>query len=103
WVGQNVRNGLGLRPFERLRADQRTVSHVTAVPSTTPREHPHLLANYARAPLNFVRGEGSWLIDEQGDRYLDCVAGLAVCALGHAHPRIAQAVAKQAETLVHCS
>jgi len=65
--------------------------------------HPHLLANYARAEINIVRGEGVYLFDESGNRYLDLVAGIAVCALGHAHPRITRAVAEQAATLVHCS
>jgi predicted acetylornithine/succinylornithine family transaminase len=65
--------------------------------------HPHLLANYARAEVNFVRGEGVYLYDESGNRYLDLVAGIAVCSLGHAHPRIARAVAEQAATLVHVS
>ncbi len=65
--------------------------------------HPHLMQNYGRAEINFVRGDGVWLIDENGDRYLDLVAGIAVCALGHAHPRIARAIADQALTLVHCS
>jgi len=65
--------------------------------------HPHLLANYARAPIEIVRGEGCELIDAHGTRYLDMVAGIAVCALGHAHPAIARAVAEQAATLVQCS
>jgi len=65
--------------------------------------HPHLLANYARAEINIVRGEGVYLFDESGNRYIDLVAGIAVCALGHAHPRITRAVAEQAATLVHCS
>jgi acetylornithine/N-succinyldiaminopimelate aminotransferase len=65
--------------------------------------HPHLMANYARQEVNFVRGEGVYLFDESGNRYIDMVAGLAVCALGHAHPRIARAIADQAATLVHCS
>src|SRR5471030_184576 len=65
--------------------------------------HPHLLQNYGRAEVNFVRGEGVYLFDESGNRYIDLVAGIAVCALGHAHPRIAQAVAEQAATLVHTS
>ncbi|MGH7728149.1 MAG: aspartate aminotransferase family protein [Vulcanimicrobiaceae bacterium] len=72
-------------------------------PQAARAEHPHLLANYARAPLDFVRGEGCELIDASGDRYLDFVAGIGVCALGHAHPAIAEAVAAQARTLVHCS
>src|SRR6202142_173551 len=65
--------------------------------------HPHLMANYARAEINIVRGAGCWLYDESGNAYLDMVAGIAVCALGHAHPRIARAVADQASTLVHVS
>jgi predicted acetylornithine/succinylornithine family transaminase len=63
----------------------------------------HLLRNYARAPVTLVRGEGCELIDSEGTRYLDMVAGIAVCALGHAHPAIAEAVAKQAATLVQAS
>jgi acetylornithine/N-succinyldiaminopimelate aminotransferase len=66
-------------------------------------QHPHLMANYARAPINIVRGEGVYLFDESGNRYIDLVAGIAVCALGHAHPRITRAIADQAATLVHCS
>ncbi len=65
--------------------------------------HSHLLANYARAEINFVRGEGVYLFDESGNRYLDLVAGIAVCALGHAHPRITRAIADQAARLVHVS
>ncbi len=63
----------------------------------------HLLQNYARAPIAIVRGEGCELIDSNGTRYLDMVAGIAVCALGHAHPAITEAVAKQAGLLVQAS
>ena len=66
-------------------------------------QHPHLMQNYGRLEMNIVRGEGCWLFDESGNRYLDLVAGIAVCALGHAHPRIARAIAEQAATLVHVS
>jgi predicted acetylornithine/succinylornithine family transaminase len=66
-------------------------------------EHPHLMANYGRSPVQIVRGEGVYLFDESGNAYIDLVAGIAVCALGHAHPRITRAVADQAATLVHCS
>lgn len=62
-----------------------------------------LLANYSRAPVTFVAGEGCELLDEHGVRYLDMVGGLAVCALGHAHPAITRAVSEQAARLVHCS
>jgi len=73
------------------------------VSAAAPGAHPHLLANYGRVPITVVRGEGCWLIDDRGERYLDLVAGLAVCALGHAHPQIAEAIAAQARRLVHCS
>ena len=66
-------------------------------------QHPHLMKNYGRLEINVVRGEGCWLYDESGNAYLDMVAGIAVCALGHAHPRIARAIADQAATLVHVS
>jgi predicted acetylornithine/succinylornithine family transaminase len=63
----------------------------------------HLLENYSRAPVTFVSGEGCYLFDERGERYLDMIGGIAVCALGHAHPVVAEAVAEQARRLVHCS
>ncbi len=66
-------------------------------------QHPHLMANYGRAAIQVVRGEGVYLFDESGNAYIDLVAGIAVCALGHAHPRITRAIADQAATLVHCS
>ena len=62
-----------------------------------------LLGNYNRAPINIVRGEGCYLYDDQERKYLDFIAGIAVCALGHCHPWISAAIAEQARTLVHCS
>jgi acetylornithine aminotransferase len=58
---------------------------------------------YARQPVAFVRGEGAYLWDEAGKRYLDAVAGVAVNGLGHAHPRLVKAIADQAATLIHSS
>jgi acetylornithine/N-succinyldiaminopimelate aminotransferase len=66
-------------------------------------QHPHLMATYRQLEINIVRGAGCWLFDESGNAYLDLVAGISVCALGHAHPRIARAIAEQAATLVHVS
>ncbi len=63
----------------------------------------HLMATYARLPVRFERGEGPWLWDERGNRYLDALSGIAVCNLGHAHPAVARAVCEQAATLVHVS
>jgi acetylornithine/N-succinyldiaminopimelate aminotransferase len=61
----------------------------------------HLFNTYARMPVSLVRGEGAWLYDDQGQRYLDALSGIAVCSLGHAHPRLARAIADQAATLLH--
>jgi acetylornithine aminotransferase len=58
---------------------------------------------YKRFPVVLTRGSGSTLWDEDGKRYTDFVAGIAVCNLGHAHPQIAQALAEQARTLWHVS
>lgn len=58
---------------------------------------------YARLPVRFERGEGVWLWDTEGNRYLDALAGVAVCNLGHAHPAIRDALCDQAGTLVHTS
>ncbi|PIV76931.1 MAG: aspartate aminotransferase family protein, partial [Rhodocyclales bacterium CG17_big_fil_post_rev_8_21_14_2_50_68_7] len=63
----------------------------------------HLMNTYARLPVAFVRGEGVWLYDDQGKRYLDALAGIAVSTLGHAHPALTRAIAAQAATLIHTS
>lgn len=63
----------------------------------------HLMNTYARQPVAFVRGEGAYLWDEAGKRYLDAVAGVAVNGLGHAHPKLVKAIADQAATLIHSS
>ncbi|MEL7514124.1 MAG: aspartate aminotransferase family protein [Pseudomonadota bacterium] len=62
-----------------------------------------VLPTYNRAPLSFVKGEGSWLIEADGRRFLDLGAGIAVNALGHAHPALVQAVTDQAQALWHVS
>ena len=58
---------------------------------------------YSRLPVTFVKGEGVWLWDDQGERYLDALAGIAVCGLGHCHPRLTKAICEQAKTLIHTS
>ncbi|MDX5299146.1 MAG: aspartate aminotransferase family protein [Gammaproteobacteria bacterium] len=62
-----------------------------------------LLNTYGRLPVAFEHGNGMWLFDTQGQRYMDTFMGIAVCGLGHAHPAIAEAIARQAGKLVHCS
>lgn len=61
------------------------------------------MQTYGRLPVTFERGSGAWLWDSDNNRYLDAVAGIAVCNLGHAHPAIHKAVCKQSETLIHTS
>jgi acetylornithine aminotransferase/acetylornithine/N-succinyldiaminopimelate aminotransferase len=62
-----------------------------------------LLSTYDRNPILFVRGEGVFLIDEQGERYLDLLSGIGVNALGYSHPAIVEAIAKQSRALIHVS
>ncbi len=74
-----------------------------ADPTTAPVPSDHIMGVYARAPLAFERGEGSRLYTADGEAYLDCMAGIAVTALGHSHPKLVQAVKDQAEKLWHTS
>ena len=63
----------------------------------------HLMQNYAPLPVTFAKGEGAWLWDKEGRKYLDALSGVAVCGLGHAHPAVAKAICEQAGTLMHTS
>ncbi len=63
----------------------------------------YLLPTYKRQPISFVRGEGSYLYSTEGHQYLDALTGIAVCGLGHCHPRITAAISDQAAKLVHTS
>lgn len=71
--------------------------------SPTQEQASSLMPTYARQPIAFVRGEGSYLYTEDGTAYLDALTGIAVCGLGHAHPVVAKAIAEQAGILVHTS
>ncbi|HTZ90112.1 MAG TPA: aspartate aminotransferase family protein [Alloacidobacterium sp.] len=62
-----------------------------------------LLATYERNPILFVRGEGVYLVDENGDRYLDLLSGIGVNALGYGHPAVENAIAEQSKRLIHIS
>lgn len=63
----------------------------------------HLMNTYARQPVTFTHGEGAWLWDVNGKRYLDALSGIAVNTLGHAHPRFTAALAAQIGRLIHTS
>jgi acetylornithine/N-succinyldiaminopimelate aminotransferase len=63
----------------------------------------HLMNTYMRQPVTFTKGEGVWLWDEKGNKYLDALAGVAVNGLGHAHPKLVRAISEQAGKLIHVS
>src|SRR5512140_2788371 len=63
----------------------------------------HLMQTYSPQPVAFARGDGAWLWDTEGKRYLDALAGIAVNGLGHAHPVLTRALAEQAARLIHTS
>ena len=63
----------------------------------------YLMPTYARQPISFTRGSGSWLYTQDDTPYLDALTGIAVCGLGHCHPQVTQAIQQQAATLVHTS
>jgi predicted acetylornithine/succinylornithine family transaminase len=66
-------------------------------------ERDCVIPSYARSPVEFVRGEGSWLWDGEGERYLDFLCGISVTSLGHCHPAVVAAVREQVGALMHTS
>lgn len=76
---------------------ERSESDLVAVASA------HIYPSYRQAPIILVRGQGSYVWDKSGKRYLDLAAGIAVCSLGHAHPALVRAVSEQAGRLMHVS
>ncbi|MXV80908.1 MAG: aminotransferase class III-fold pyridoxal phosphate-dependent enzyme, partial [Chloroflexi bacterium] len=73
------------------------------MPTTAERESAVFMMSAGRLPVTLVRGEGSRVWDDEGNEYLDFVAGIAADNLGHCHPRIVEAIKQQAETLLHVS
>jgi len=63
----------------------------------------HIMPTYGRLPVTFERGEGAWLFDDNNNRYLDALSGIAVCSLGHAHPAVHKAICEQSKKLLHTS
>jgi acetylornithine aminotransferase len=63
----------------------------------------HLMNTYGRQPITFTRGEGAWLWDDKGNRYLDALSGVAVNGLGHAHPKLVKTLQAQVAKLIHVS
>ena len=75
----------------------------TVLDTYSEREHRVYMPTFKRQPLLLVRGEGCYVWDDAGNRYLDLVAGIAVNVLGHAHPAIVRALVEQGQTLIHTS
>ena len=75
----------------------------TAKPASQALPETHVMPTYARQNVVFERGEGSWLVSTEGDRYLDFASGVAVNALGHAHPSLIKALTEQAQKVWHTS
>jgi acetylornithine/N-succinyldiaminopimelate aminotransferase len=63
----------------------------------------NVMNTYGRLPMALVKGEGVYVWDAEGKKYLDFVAGLAVNSLGHCHPKVVEAIREQADTLMHVS
>ncbi|NIA11074.1 MAG: acetylornithine/succinylornithine family transaminase [Nitrospiraceae bacterium] len=63
----------------------------------------YVMKTYNRFHVNFVKGKGCWLWDSNGKKYLDMLAGIAVCGLGHCHPKVSEAICDQARKLIHIS
>jgi len=72
-------------------------------PPAIPAGAAAMMNTYSRFPVTFTRGQGSWLWDSQGQPYLDCVAGIAVCSLGHSNPVLQRALSEQLGRLQHVS
>lgn len=100
----NISGHSGLSVHFRLFSLARKPS--TARPAMNPTAENfqrYVLPTYARQPLTLVRGEGARVWDDQGRRYLDFCTGIAVCSLGHCHPRLVEAIRRQAGELLHVS
>jgi acetylornithine/LysW-gamma-L-lysine aminotransferase len=78
------------------------MSTLTEARTIRERELRHASGVYAKRDLTLVRGEGVWVWDDQGRRYIDCTGGYGTANLGHAHPAVAEAIARQASTLAAC-
>lgn len=63
----------------------------------------HVMKTYGRKSIAFTHGDGAWIFDTSGKRYLDALCGIAVTGLGHNHPKVTKAIQEQASSLIHCS
>lgn len=89
--------------IEARAASESVAAAVTKTDRLVDSAKHHLLQNYKQQPVVLVKGEGAWVWDAEGRRYLDLISGIATCALGHCHPAVVEAAKKQLETLWHVS
>ena len=74
------------------------------LPSTSPAStEPHVMKTYGRLPVALSHGQGCWLWDTEGNKYLDGLGGIAVNTLGHAHPKLVPALTDQIGKIIHSS
>ncbi|PSS00566.1 pyridoxal phosphate-dependent transferase [Coniella lustricola] len=95
-----------LRCYSQAQAavqEATTTPQASDAAATIKRDVPFMVATYSRPPIVLERGEGSWLYDVDGRRYLDFTAGIAVNSLGHCDAELSQIIAHQASTLIHAS
>ena len=78
-------------------------THAQAMGASAELQHCPLMPSYGPPSVQFVRGQGSWLWDLQGKKYLDLLSGLAVTSLGHSHPAVSEALCEQSQKLLHVS
>src|SRR5215467_8519388 len=86
-----------------VRMPSATSSGISDAQQIMDLEREYLIQNYSRYSLVLERGDGCYVYDVAGNRYLDFISGIGVNALGHAHPRIVKVIRDQAALLVHCS
>src|SRR5438552_18348502 len=95
-----------------VKAAQNLSSNLSKSPANSPKSKPAkassgpspaVMPTYARQDIAFEKGEGAWLVSTTGERYLDFASGVAVNALGHAHPKLIAALTGPAGKLWHCS
>ena len=89
--------------MKREQTMTETIQNTETMSDAARWDTDHVMTTYSRQPAEFVRGEGSYLFDLAENKYLDLLAGIAVCSVGHSHPYLTKAIQEQAATLIHTS
>ena len=94
---------MGLVASWLWRENPSKLSSAVCLGKETMEMNQHVMPTYGRLPVSFVKGDGAYLEDTAGNKYLDALTGIAVCGLGHAHPEISQVISDQSQKLLHTS